>query len=96
MISEDLNISKVSCDPASVTFLLNDGWFFMVPGPFSWFFMVPGWFFMVPGRFSWFFMVPGRFSWFFMVPGWLFMDPGQFLSFQVDFSWLQVSFHGFS
>ena len=36
----------------------------MVPGRFSWFFMVPGWFFMVPGRFSWFFMVPG---WFFMV-----------------------------
>ena len=28
----------------------------MVPGGFSWFFMVPGWFFMVPVRFSWFFM----------------------------------------
>ena len=31
---------------------------FMVPGGFSWFFMVPGGFFMVPG---WFFMVPGEF-----------------------------------
>ena len=31
---------------------------FLVPGGFSWLFMVPGWFFMVPG---WFFMVLGRF-----------------------------------
>ena len=30
---------------------------FLVPGGFSWLFMVPGWFFMVPGWFSWFFMV---------------------------------------
>ena len=27
---------------------------FMVPGQFSWLFMVLGWFFLVPGRFSWF------------------------------------------
>ena len=50
----------------------------MVPGQFSWFFMVSGWFFMVPGWFSWFFMVPG---WFFMVPSWFFMV-------LVGFSWL--------
>ena len=35
-----------------MTFLLNDGWFFMVPGRFSWFFIVQGWFF------HGFFMVP--------------------------------------
>ena len=35
----------------------------MVPGWFSWFFMIPGWFMMVPG---WFFMVPGGFSWLFI------------------------------
>merc|ERR1711884_366930 len=58
------------------------GWFFMVPGQSSWFFMVPGCFFMVPGRFSWFFIFPGGSSWFFMVPGW----------FQVGFSWFQVGF----
>ena len=66
----------------------------MVPGWFSWFFMVPGqlsmvpgwlsWFFMVTG---WFFMVPGRFSWFFMVPGWFFMVPGRF-------SWLFMGVTG--
>ena len=43
---------------------------FMVPGRFSWFFMVPGWFFMVPG---WFFMVPRPVFMFFLVPGWFFM-----------------------
>ena len=66
---------------------------FMVPGRFSWFFMVSGWFFMVPGGFSWFFMVPGGvfmvpgwFSWFFIVPGWFFMV----------FHGSSLIFHGFS
>ena len=39
----------------------------MVPGWFSWFFMVPGWFFMLLvgfHRFSW---VEVGFSWFFMI-----------------------------
>ena len=42
------------------------GWFFVVQGRFSWFFMGTGWFLMVPG---WFFMVPGQFYWLFMVLG---------------------------
>ena len=59
---------------------------------------------MVPGVFLWFFMVTGRFglvpSWFlvFKVPGWfLWFQVGFYdLSwFQVDFSWLEVGFHGY-
>ena len=65
------------------------GWFFMIPGGFSWFFTIPGRFFMVPVCF-------------FMVSVWIFMvfgDPRSgFLRFQVvsfmfhDYSWLQVIF----
>ena len=54
------------------------GWFFMVPGWFSWFFTVPCCFFRV-------FMVPGQFSWFqvgFSGVSW----------FQVGFSWCQADF----
>ena len=47
------------------------GWFFMVPGRFSWFqagfcwfFNIPGWFFLVPGSFSWFLSFQVWFSWF--------------------------------
>ena len=74
-------ISKVSCDPASVTLLLNHGWFFMVPGRFSWFF----WFqvgylgFQVGFHgFSWFQVGFHGISWF-----------------QVCFSWFQVGFSWF-
>ena len=50
----------------------------MVPGRFSWLFMVPGWFFMVPGGFSWLFMVPGWFTWFQVGFLWIFMVLGLF------------------
>ena len=49
---------------------------FMVPGGFSWYFVVPGWFFMVPGECLWFFMVTG---WIFMVPAGFFIVPVGFL-----------------
>ena len=42
-------------------------------------------------------MGQGQFLWFFKVPGWFFMVSDRFLcvlKFQVDFSWLQVSFYG--
>ena len=60
------------------SFLTIPGWFFMIPGGFSWLFAVPGKFLMIPGGFSGFFTVPGQFFhksrwvfvlWFFMVPG---------------------------
>ena len=65
------------------------GWFFIVPGQFSWFFMVPGWYFMVPGRFSWFHVGFHGFSWFHV----------GFLWFQVGFhclSWFHVGYSWFS
>ena len=59
------------CPTVSIQLLL------LLPGRFSWFFMVPGWVVMVPGLFSWFFMVPG----------WFFMVFHGFSWFQVGFSW---------
>ena len=97
---KNLNISKVSCDPASVTKSVCDVFAYSCPGPPppSQRSIVVG-FFMVPGGFSWCFMVPGRFSWFFMDPGWFFMVPGRFSWFFMvpgRFSWLQVGFYGSS
>ena len=57
---------------------------FMVPGRFSWFFMVPVWFFMVFQNSR---LVFHGFSWFLMVPGWFFMVFHVFSWFQVGFSW---------
>ena len=52
-----------------LSFFMVPGWFFMVPGGFSWFVMVQGCFFMVPGGFLWFHV--GFYG--FMVPGWFFI-----------------------
>ena len=63
----------------------------MVPGGFSWFFMVPG-------QCPWLLLVPGLFSWFFMVSGWFSIVTSGFHGFSwfhVGFSWFQAVFSWF-
>merc|ERR1711952_559642 len=81
---------------------------FMVPGQFSWLFMVLGWFFLVPGRFSWFQVgFHGSRSVFMIFDSsrlvfhgldwfsWFFVVPGWFFMVWIvfhGFSWFQVGF----